>query len=89
VFASGGNMDAVLREQLLAVYFDLASRRINAGTRIASRTDARLGFTTVRDAVLYGEATLAFPVTSANRDRYADAASALDEIANNKSEVYP
>jgi len=38
---------------------------------------------------IYGEATLALPVTSANRDRYADAASALDEIANNKSEVYP
>lgn len=89
VFASGGNMDAVLEEQLLAVYFDLATRRINAGTRVASKTDARLGFTNVRDAVLYGEATLALPVTSATRDRYSDAATALDEIANNKSEVYP
>lgn len=90
VFGSGGNTDAaVLKQQLLAVYFDLATRRINAGTRIASKTDARLGVSTVRDAVLSGEATLALPVTSATRDRYADAASALDEIANNKSEIYP
>jgi len=88
VFAGGGNQDSILKQQLLAVYFDLATRRINAGTAIASKTAGRLGAANVRAAVLYATATLALPVSSATRDRYSDATTLLDELANNKSEIY-
>jgi len=88
VFVPGGNMDKVLEEQLLGTYFNLATRRINAGTLLDSRLTARLGLTNVRDAVLYAQATLLLPVTSANRPRFSDATTVLDQINANRSEAY-
>jgi uncharacterized repeat protein (TIGR01451 family) len=88
VLVPGGNMDKVLEEELIGTYFNLAMRRINAGTRIDSRLAGRLGLATVRDAALYSQATLALPVNSANRARFSDATTVLGEINNNKSEVY-
>jgi len=84
----GGNMDKVLEEQLLATYVNLATRRINAGTAISSRTADRLGLANVRDAALYAIATLTLPVDSSTRGRYTDATNVLDEINANRSEVY-
>jgi uncharacterized repeat protein (TIGR01451 family) len=74
--------------QLLAVYLNLATRRINAGTSIESRTAGGLGLTNVREAALYGQATLALPVGSSTLDRYKATTTVLDEINQNKSEVY-
>jgi uncharacterized repeat protein (TIGR01451 family) len=88
VLVPGGNMDKVLEEELLATYFNLATRRINAATRIDSRTANRLALRTVRDAALYAIGTLPLPVNSANRTRYSNATLVLDEINLNKSEVY-
>jgi uncharacterized repeat protein (TIGR01451 family) len=88
VLVPGGNMDKVLEEELIGTYFNLATRRINAGTRIDSRLAGRLGLATVRDAALYAQATLALPVNSASRARFSDATTVLGEINNNKSEVY-
>jgi len=78
---------AILPQQLLGVYFNLAERRINAATAIASKTATRLAITNVRGAALFGIATLALPQSS-NKDRYSDATQVLDEINLNKSEVY-
>jgi uncharacterized repeat protein (TIGR01451 family) len=88
VLVPGGNMDKVLEEQLLGTYFNLATRRINAGTLIESRTADRLGLNNVRDAALYAIDTLKLPVNSANRARFSDATRILDEINLNRSEVY-
>jgi len=84
----GGNMDKVLKEQLLATYFNLATRRINAATLIESRLAGRLGLDNVKEAVVYAMETLLLPVDSANRDRYSDASTALDQINQNRSETY-
>ena len=84
---SGTTQKLILAQQLLGTYFNLAERRINAGTAIASKTDRRLGLANVRDAALYGIATLALPAAG-NADRYSDATLVLDEINMNKSEVY-
>jgi len=88
VLIPGGNMDKVLEEQLIGTYFNLATRRINAGTLIDSRTAGRLGLSNVREAALYAIETLELPVISANRARFSDATRVLDEINTNKSEVY-
>jgi uncharacterized repeat protein (TIGR01451 family) len=88
VLVPGGNMDKVLEEQLLGTYLNLADRRINAGTTISSPTTTRLRLGNVRDAALYAIDTLRLPVNSANRARFSDATRVLDEINNNKSEVY-
>jgi hypothetical protein len=88
VLVPGGNMTKVLEEQLLGTYFDLATRRINAGTILDSRLTTRLGLTNVRDAVLYAQATLLLPVQSANRARYSDATNVLEDINANRSEAY-
>jgi hypothetical protein len=88
VLSAGGNQPDPLRFQELAVLFDLASRRINAATRIDGRLPQKLGTFTVRAAVRYGMATLAKPVSSENAGRYSDATSLLDQIATNKVEQY-
>jgi len=88
VLVPGGNMDKVLEEQTLAVYFNTATRRINAGTAIQSHTVDRLGLNNVRDAAIYAIDTLSLPVNSANRARFSDATRVLNEINNNKNEVY-
>jgi hypothetical protein len=74
--------------QLLATDFNLATRQINAGTSIKSKTATRLGLTTVRSADVYAMETLKLPVTNKNMGRYSDATTVLDEINNGKSEVY-
>jgi hypothetical protein len=86
----GGNMDDILKKQLLAAYFNLATRRINAATALSpdDRLVRALGLMNVRDAVVYADETLLLPVTSANRSRYTNATTALDQINANKIEVY-
>jgi uncharacterized repeat protein (TIGR01451 family) len=88
MLAPGGNQPKVLRMQLLATYFNLATRRINAATLIESRTADQLGLDNVAEAAVYSMDTLALPVNAANRPRYDDATQVLDEINSNKSEVY-
>lgn len=83
----GGGQPEVLQFQLLATYFDLATRRINANTVIKSTLAVKLGLVTVRDAARFAIATLAL-APNANKARYSDATDVLDEIVNNKSEVY-
>lgn len=87
VFAAGGTPPNVLRSQLLATYLNLATRRINAGTAIASKTNSRLGLQNVREAALYAVTTLGVPFNG-NEGRYSDAITVLDEINSNKSERY-
>jgi len=78
----------VLSVQLLGTYFNLASRRINAGTAISSKTTKSLGLSNVRDAVLYAQATLALPVNSTTSSRYSSIIGVLSDINANKIEVY-
>lgn len=87
VLNGGGGQPTVLRFQLLATFFDLANRSINASTRIRSATSLRLGIVDVGQAVRYAEATLALDPNT-NKSRYSDATTLLDEIVNNKSEQY-
>ena len=87
-FAPSGNQSRVLEWQLLATYFNLATRRINAATLIESKTASRLGLHNVAEAAIYAMDTLALPVNAANSARYGDATKVLDEINSNKSEVY-
>jgi len=87
VLVPGGNMDKVLEEQLIATYLNLATRRINAGTAIASRTADRLGLDNVKEAAEFAIDTLRLPVDG-NRGRYSYATTTIDEINNNRSEVY-
>lgn len=88
VFQAFGSQPDPLRNQELAVLFNLASRRINASTVIAGTLADRLGTHTVGDAVRYAIATLALPLSRETADRYSDATVLLDRIANNKVEVY-
>ena len=88
VLIPGGNMGKVLEEELLATYFNLATRRINAGTGIASRTASRLHLGNVRAAAIFAMDTLLLPANSTNRTRYSDITRVLDDINLNKSEVY-
>ncbi|WP_327087937.1 DUF11 domain-containing protein [Nonomuraea sp. NBC_01738] len=88
VLSAGGPMPGPARFQLLATLLDLAARQINAATRIDSRLATRLGTRTVGEAVRYGFATLDLPVNSSTAQRYSDATTLLDEIVNNRSEVY-
>lgn len=88
MLAPGGNQPKVLQMQLLATYFNLATRRINAATLIKSNTANQLGLDNVAEAAVYAMDTLALPVNAANTPRYDDATKVLDEINSNKSEVY-
>jgi uncharacterized repeat protein (TIGR01451 family) len=86
-FDQPGGTVTTLQWELLAVYFNLATRRINADTVISSKTANSLGLHTVRDAALYAIATLSLsPTTNANR--YVQATTVLDEINSNHSESY-
>jgi hypothetical protein len=78
-------MPHILEQQLLATYFNLATRRLNAGTLIDSRLARRLGLADVGAAAEYGIATLALPLNKSTSNRYSDAATALDEINNRRS----
>jgi uncharacterized repeat protein (TIGR01451 family) len=74
--------------RLLATYFNLATRRINAATVIKSRTASLHGLDNVAEAALYTIDTLALPFDAVNHDRYDDATRVLDEINTNRSETY-
>jgi uncharacterized repeat protein (TIGR01451 family) len=87
-FAPGGNQPRSLQMQLLAAYFNLATRRVNAGTTISSKLTKKLSLTNVRDAALYGINTLKLPVSRSTKSRYSDATTVLEEINLNKSPVY-
>ncbi|NUO97296.1 MAG: DUF11 domain-containing protein [Nonomuraea sp.] len=86
--SAGGPQPGPLRFQLLATLLDLSARQINAATRIDSALDRRLGTPTVGAAVRYAFATLALPLDSTTAGRYSDTTTLLDEIVNNRSEVY-
>jgi uncharacterized repeat protein (TIGR01451 family) len=88
MLAPGGNQPKVLQMQLIAIYFNIATRRINAATLIESKTADQLGLNNVAEAAVYAMDTLALPVSAENRARYDDATKVLDEINSNKSEVY-
>lgn len=77
----------VLRGQLLATYFNIATRRINAGTLIESPMTNRLSLDNVRDAAVFAMETLLLAVEP-NRSRYANATQVLANINANSSEVY-
>jgi uncharacterized repeat protein (TIGR01451 family) len=81
----GGNFQLTLGEQLIALYFNLATRRVNAGTPIASKLDTQLGLTNVREAALFAIDTMKLPVISASRPQYSDATNAVEEINLDKS----
>jgi uncharacterized repeat protein (TIGR01451 family) len=83
-----GGFPEMLARQLLGVYANLATRRIDAGTGIDSRTAQALGTATVREAALYAWETLALPVTSATSGRYSDINAVLDGVNNGKHLVY-
>ncbi|MFJ8013857.1 hypothetical protein [Streptomyces sp. NPDC096339] len=79
---------SVLGKQLIAVYFNLAARRINAGTAILSRNTQSLGLYNVRDAVIYAQDTLLLPVNSGTAQRYSRIIGVLDDINANRIEQY-
>ncbi|MEY2416475.1 MAG: hypothetical protein QOH53_1809, partial [Ilumatobacteraceae bacterium] len=87
VFGRSGQPSTLL-SQLLATYFNLATRRINAGTAVSSKLSTALGLRNVRDTALYARATLALPYKNGNFQRYSDATSALEDINQNKTEKY-
>ncbi|MFI6316792.1 CARDB domain-containing protein [Nonomuraea sp. NPDC050556] len=82
VLSAGGAQPDPLKFQLLATLFDLAARQINASTRIDSPLTRRLGVTTVGGAVRFAFASLK------SGQQLPDATTLLDEIVNNRSEVY-
>jgi hypothetical protein len=88
VFVPSRGQTETLGMQLLATYFNLATRRVNAGTAIESRTAGQLGLTTVRAAVLYASATVGLPLGPSTSARISDATRVLDEINNNRSVRY-
>lgn len=88
VLSGGGTQADQLKAQLLATYFNLADRRINASTAIASKLTVRLGLDNVREAALYGQGTLGLPLNRTNAGRYSNAIGVLDQINRNRSEVY-
>jgi hypothetical protein len=81
-------MDKVLEEQLLSTYANLATRRVNAGTKLSSKLTTSLGIGNVADAARYGMSTLLLPVNSLTRGRYSDASTVLDQLNNNKNTSY-
>ena len=87
-YAVSRGQTETLGMQLLSTYFNLATRRINAGTAIESRTAAQLGLATVRAAAIYAADTLPLPFGPSTSARYSDATRVLDEINNNRSERY-
>ena len=88
ILEPSGALPRVTAHQLLAAYINLATRRVNASTPIASKTTTRLGLANVRDAALYAVATLRLPYNASTQRRYSDTTQVLDEINLNRSERY-
>jgi hypothetical protein len=87
-YAVSRGQTETLAMQLLSTYFNLATRRVNAGTAIDSRTAGQVGLTTVGAAAVYASSTLAVAFGPSTSGRYSDATRVLDEINNNRSERY-
>lgn len=85
---AGTGQPSILGEQLLAAFANLATRRVNASTVIASRMGTRLGIGTVGAAARYAMETLAIPLGPPTASRYSDATTLLDEINTGRSERY-
>jgi len=68
-----------LEQELLALYFNLATRRLNADTGLQSDDAGALGLTNVRDAALHARAILALPLGEPTEDQYRAAIELLDE----------
>jgi uncharacterized repeat protein (TIGR01451 family) len=81
----GTGTPSILEQQLLATYFNLATRRLNAATLIQSKTDVKAGLSNVRDAAVFGGATLQLALVPATSAQYSLATMALDEINSGKS----
>ncbi|MET8452677.1 hypothetical protein [Streptomyces sp. NPDC005209] len=79
---------SVLSKQLLATYFNLAGRRINADTGISSPTASALGLHTVREAAIYAQQTLELPVNPSTSPRYSRIIDVLNDINTNRNETY-
>lgn len=88
MYAPGGNEPKVLQMQLLSVYFNLATHRVNAGTGLNAKTAIALGLNDVKAAAVYAANTLTLPVNTGTRERYSNANTVLDDINNNKGVVY-
>lgn len=87
----GGGMPAILRRQLLTLYFNLAEQRVVAGTEITSELADEHDLDTVADAAEFAIDTLAEELQrgrGGNSDRYADATDLLEEINENRSPGY-
>ena len=78
----------VIHAQLMATYFNLATRRIVADTAIGSKTATALGLSDVADAATYAQATIALPIDSSTSSRYSAIIGVLDDINQNKIELY-
>ncbi|MGW0807740.1 DUF11 domain-containing protein [Nonomuraea sp. NPDC002799] len=78
----------VLRGEVLATTLNLATRRINAATRVDTLLTRALGVATVGDAVRHAQATLAEPPTLANLVRYTNATLLLTQINSGLAERY-
>lgn len=87
-FSPGGGNDHTLSRQLLALWFNVAGRRVNASTRISSVTAVFLGTATVGGAARYAMATLGLPYTQPNKSRYGNTTGLITEINENKSPRY-
>ncbi len=69
-----------LEHDLLALYFNLATRRLNADSKIEHEHDTPPGLANVRDAALKAEATLLIPYSEATEEKYHSAKEVLEEI---------
>ncbi len=87
IFALSGQ-PSTLVSQLLATYFNLATRRINAATAVGGKRAGALALGNIRDSVLYARAALALPPKGGNSTTYSNATSVLEDINSNKSEQY-
>jgi uncharacterized repeat protein (TIGR01451 family) len=74
------NRPSHLEHHLLALYFNLATRRLNAGSKIEHEHDTPPGLTNVRDAALNAQATLLIPYSEATEATYHSAKEVLEEI---------
>jgi uncharacterized repeat protein (TIGR01451 family) len=87
VLWSAAPLPEQLRQQLMTTYLNVATRRINASTRVVSLTTGHRDVHNVREGALFGAATLGLPVNT-NTLRYTDAILILTEMNNNLSERY-
>ena len=66
--------------ELMTLYFNLATRRLNADTPVSADDSRGLGYTNIRGAGLYGIDTMKLPFKGSNKKRYHESRESLDEI---------